>query len=251
MSNELELQHLKRSIAHGNVRQVVEELIKFTDGSSSSMTTEIYHTAARYRQLESEKLRGQISLQDYKIEFNSITLSLLEIIDAIQHAAVGTYQQVCPIETVREELAKLSKEFKDTDQIQALASRLRMKIHVARKMAEKLIPWCSLINEYKGTTDQAMICAIGRKVKIIADVKDMDILESIVPNATNSVSRSFLTNAIAELIYAGQLRWGDENRIQSMLDQLAEGMEEDKLLMTNIARVQVTLDVVTGQMAQQ
>lgn len=241
----IELKSLKRSIAHGNVRQVIDELIDFTDGSSTSMTTEIYHTAARFRQLEAEKLRGQIALQDYKLEFNSITLSLLEIIDTIQHSAVGTYQKVNPIDQVRKELGELSLEFKETDKIKSLASNFRMKIHIARKMAEKLIPWANLIIEYKDTNDPAMICAIGRKIKIIPETKDLDIMESIVPNAKSNVTKGFLTNALAELIYAGQLRWGDEERIQEMLKVLQKN--GDRVLLTNIERVQAALDVVTGQ----
>lgn len=242
--SNLKLKHLKKSISHGNIRQVIEELIEFTEGSTSSMTKEIYHTAARYRQLESEKLKGQIALQDYKLEYNSITFTLLEIIDSIQHAAIGTYQQVCPIDQIKKELAVLSVQFKETNGMRSLASNFRMKIHIARKMAEKLIPWPKLIHEYKGTKDEAMICAIARKVRTLAEVTDMDILETVVPNATTNLSKGFLTNALAELIYAGQLRWGDEERIQAMLDIL--GKDGDIVLRTNVARVQATLDVVTG-----
>lgn len=243
-TSNLQLKHLKKSISLGNIRQVIEELIEFTEGSTSSMTTEIYHTAARYRQLEAEKLRGQIALQDYKLEYNSITFTLLEIIDLIQHSAIGTYQQVCPMEQIRKELAALSAQFQQTNEMRSLASNFRMKIHIARKMAEKLIPWPKLIMEYKGTTDQAMICAIGRKVKILAEVTDMDILETIVPNAETNLVKGFLTNALAELIYAGQLRWGDEERIQAMLNAMDK--DADNVLRTNIARVQATLDVVTS-----
>jgi len=239
------IQGLKEAISLGNLQQAIEELIAFTRGSSSKMTTEIYITSARYRQLESDKRQGTISLQDSKIEFNSIVASLLEIINLIQHAAVGTYQQVSPIEQVKNELAALSQEFKDTDNIQSPASRFRMKIHIARKMAEKLIPWPDLLREFKGTKDLAMICAISRKVKIVADVTDLDLLESIVPNATTIVEKGFITNAMAELIYAGQIRWGDEIRLQAMLDEL--GKEGPRVLLTNVARVQAALDVMTGQ----
>ncbi|MEL7163255.1 MAG: hypothetical protein AAFN92_21030 [Bacteroidota bacterium] len=245
----LDLKGLKRSISLGNIHQVIEELMAFTEGSSSSMTTEIYHTAARFRQLESEKIRGMVTLQDYKVEFNSIISSLLEIIDLIQHAAVGTFQQVNPVEEVRKELAALSAQFKETDTITSFATNIRMKIHIARKMAEKLVPWTNLINEYKGTDDPAMICAIGRKVKIVADEADLDVLETIVPNANSNITKGFLTNALAELIYAGQLRWGDEERVKAMLATLGkkEGEAEkgDKALMTNIVRVEAALEVLT------
>lgn len=241
----LKLKSLKRSIAHGNIGHVIEELVLFTEGSSTSMTTEIYHTSARFKQLESEKLRGQITLQDYKIEFNSIVLSLLEILDTIQHSAAGTYQQVSPIELVRAELRELSTQFEETENIKSLASNLRMKIHIARKMAEKLIPWANLMKTFKDTKDQAFICAIGRKIKVLPNTEDLDILECVVPNAETSISKGFLTNAIAELIYAGQIRWGDEVRIQEMLDILR--IDGDRVLLTNIERVQAALDVLTGQ----
>lgn len=241
--SNLQLKHLKKSVSLGNIRQVIEELIEFTEGSTNHMTTEIYHVAARYRQLEAEKLRGHIALQDYKLEYNSITFTILEIIDQIQHSAIGTFQQICPMDQIRKELAMLSEQFEKTNEMRSLASNFRMKIHIARKMAEKLIPWPKLILEYKGTKDQAMICAIGRKVKILAEVTDLDILETIVPNAESDLVKGFLTNALVELIYAGQLRWGDEERIQTMLNMMQEGAEE--VLLTNIIRVQATLDVVT------
>mgnify|MGYP001792148871 FL=1 len=90
-----------------------------------------------------------------------------------------------------------------------------------------------------------MICAIGRKVKIVAEVTDLNILESILPNASSGLERGFITNALAEMIYAGQLLWGDEERLQIMLDQLME-FKEDHLLATNVARVQAALDLMTG-----
>lgn len=92
------------------------------------------------------------------------------------------------------------------------------------------------------TKDQAMTCVIGRKVKILAEVTDLDILEPIVPNAETDLVKGFLTNALVELSYAGQLRWRDEERIQAMLNLMQEGAEE--ILLTNIIRVQATLDVV-------
>ena len=229
----------------GNIQAVIEELISFTEGSSTNMTTEIYLVSARYRTLESDKLRGVISLEDYKLEFNAIVGNLLEVIDVIQHAAVGTFQQVSPVEKVKEELEELSTKFQEAEEIKSLPSQFRTKIHIARKMADKLLPWPKLLKEYSGTTDPAMICAIGRKVKIVAEVTDLNILESILPNASSGLERGFITNALAEMIYAGQLLWGDEERLQIMLDQLME-FKEDHLLATNVARVQAALDLMTG-----
>jgi len=146
---------------------------------------------------------------------------------------------------VKEELAELSTKFKESDEIRSLPSQFRTKIHIARKMAEKLLPWPKLLKEYSGTTDPAMICAIGRKVKIVAEVTDLNLLESILPNASSGLERGFITNALAEMIYAGQLMWGDEERLQLMLDQLME-FKEDYILTTNVARVQASLDFITG-----
>lgn len=241
----IEISDLKKSISMGNIQAVIEELINFTEGSSSQMTTEIYLTSARFRTLEADKLRGIISLEDYKLEFNTIIASLLEVIDQIQHAAAGTFQQVSPVDQVKEELAELSIKFKEADEIKSLASNFRTKIHIARKMADKLLPWPKLLKEYSGTKDPAMICALGRKVKVVAEVTDMNVLESILPNASSSLERGFITNALAEMIYAGQLMWGDEERLQVMLNELAK-FEDDHLLMTNVKRVQASLDVMTG-----
>lgn len=247
-SYTLELNDLKRSISFGNVGQVIEELIQFTEGSTSSMTTEIYLVSARYRSLESEKLRGGLDLKDYKLEFNSITLNLLEIIDAIQHASVGTFQQYCPKEKVREELEHLSKEFEETDSMRSVPAMVRMKIYIARKMAEKIVPWPDLIKEYKGTTNQAMICAIGRKVKIVADTEDIEILASVAKNANNHISKGFLVNALMELIYAGQLQLGDEIVVYELLDILEKNGNTP--LVKNVERVRAGLDFLMGKISE-
>lgn len=243
----IEIKDLRKSISMGNIQTVVEELITFTEGSSSNLTTEIYFVSARYRTMESDKLRGVISLEDYKLEFNTIIGSLLEIVDRIQHAAAGTFQQVCPLDQVKVELEEMSVKFKEADEIKSPPSMFRTKIHIARKMADRLIPWPKLLKEYEGTSDPAMICAICRKVKVVAEVTDLNILESILPNAESNIEKGFLTNALAEMIYAGQLMWGDEERLQAMLDQLNE-KKEDPVLTTNVARVQAALDVMTGVM---
>ena len=52
----LDIQELKRMIANGSLEKVLTQLIHFIEGSDSGMTTEIYLTSARFRQLEGEKL---------------------------------------------------------------------------------------------------------------------------------------------------------------------------------------------------
>lgn len=185
-------------------------------------------------------------MKDYKTEFNSITLSLLEILDSVGEIDSKFFRDVPSKEQVKKEIEELAVEFAKTDQMSNIPSMLRMKIHIARKMAEKLMLFPDLVREYMGTTDLAVICAIGRKVKIVPDIADLEVLESIVPNATTNVSKGFLTNALAELIYAGQLRIGDDERLYELL-RIIKQEDGDRALLSNVERVEAALDYLTGR----
>ena len=236
---------LRKRIADGQLDLVLDKLIEFIEGADTKMTTEIYLASARFRKLELEKRRGEISPKDYKTEFSSVTLTLLEILNALSELDMAFFSGLPTRAETRAEVDRLSKEFTETNGMQSKVSELRMKVHIARKIAEKLVLWPDMIHEFKGTSDPAMVCAIGRKVKMVPDVQDLDILVSLIPNASSNITKGFITNALAELIYSGQLRLGDEVTIRSMLDQLGE--EGDKVLIENVERVEALLDFLTGK----
>lgn len=241
----IDIKNLKKAISKGDLDEVLSALVNFTESTAIDVTTEIYLSSARYRQLENEKLRGEISNQDYKQEFNSITANILEILDSIDGIDEKYFKQVSSKEQIMQEIEDLAKEFDRADIIKSIPSMIRMKIHIARKMAEKFIQRPELMKEYLDTKNQAIICAIGRKIKVVPDIEDLYILEFITPNAANSVTKGFITNALAELIYSGQLRLGDDERMRYLLEQL--GKEGDLPLLTNVERVRVALDYLTGR----
>lgn len=241
----IDFTELRKRIAEGQVDLVLQQLIDFIEGADTKMTTEIYLTSARFRKLELEKRRGEITTNDYKTEFSSVTLNLLEIINALSQLDLSFFKGMPTKADARAEIERLTQEFAQTNGMQSVLSELRMKIHIARKIAEKLVLWPDLIGEYRGTSDPAMICAIGRKVKMIPDVQDLDILVSLLPHARSNITKGFITNALAELIYSGQLRLGDDITIRQMLDAL--GQEGDKVLIENVERVEALLDFLTGK----
>jgi len=242
----IDFTEIKKKIAEGHIDQVIPALIEFIEGADSKLTTEVYLAAARFRKLEQEKRRGEIAPGDYKTEFSSVTLSLLEIINALSMLDQAFFKKQSSKEEIRAKIDQLSREFAETDNMKSVLSQLRMKIHIARKIAEKLVLWPAMIYEFKGTSDPAMICAIGRKVKIVPQVEDLDILVSVLPNAKSNITKGFITNAIAELIYSGQLRLGDDFTIRDMLTELGkEG--GDAVLIENVERVEALLDFLTGK----
>lgn len=241
----IDLIELKKRIADGELDQVLQALIDFIEGADTKMTTEIYLASARFRKLELERRRGEIATKDYQTEFNSVTITLLEIIDSLKNLDVAFFKSMPSKVDTQEEIDRLCREFAETNSMKSVLSELRMKIHIARKIAEKLVLWPGLINKYMGTSDPAMICAISRKVKIVPDVRDLDILVSVIPHATSNITKGFITNAIAELIYSGQLRLGDDITIREMLDEL--GKEGDAVLIENVERVEALLDFLTGR----
>jgi len=54
-----------------------------------------------------------------------------------------------------------------------------------------------------------------------------------------------IVNALAELIYSGQLRFGDEEKIKSILTRIKTN--GDLPLKKNIERVEVALDFLLGK----
>ena len=241
----LDYPKLKTLIATGNLDKVLNKLLAFIEGINTNVTKEVYLTSARYRSLELEKLRGAIDPDDYKREYNSITLSLLEIIDSLSTSTRSVFKEVPSQERIAAEIDELVKKFHEADTIKSVPSRLRTKVHLARLISEKLILWPELMKKYRGTTELAIICGIGRKVKMVSNIDDLDILESIVPHATTSVSKGFLINGLAELIYSGQLRIGDDFRVRELLTHM-KNESDDKVVLTNITFVETILDVLAG-----
>ena len=245
VQSSLKTKSLKLGIAQGDLDKVLSELIGFTERTKVEFTTEIFHVSARFRRLEVEKNKGGISSEDYTREFNSITHSLLEIIKSIDDLDPKFIKEVTSKEQLKHDIELLSKEFARTSEIRSTASRLRTTIHIARKMADIMIQRPNLIWEYKYTSDQGIICAIGRKVKVLPIIEEIEIIESVVPNAKNSITKGFLVNALGEFIYSGQLRIGDDERIYYLLKEMAR--EADIVLIKNIERVKVSLDYLTGR----
>lgn len=236
---------LRRAVAEGNLGQALHALIDYVEGSETPATTEVYLASARFRKLELEKQRGEISVNDHKTEFSSITYSLLEIIDQLSELDPHYFSEVPSMERIRAEIEELAQEFHQAMGIKSPLSRLRTQIHIARRMAEKMLLWPELLRSYQNTDDEALMCAIGRKVKIVADIEDLDVLEAIAPRAQSLVTKGFLTNALAELIYSGQLRIGDDVRVRYLCDVL--GKDGDMVLLTNVDRVIAMVDFMTGK----
>jgi len=241
----LDYPKLKTLIAEGNLDKVLNKLLNFIEGVNTNVTKEVYLTSARYRTLELEKLRGAINPDDYTRECNSITLSLLEIIDSLSTSTPASLKEVPSQERIAAEIRELVKQFHEASTIRSLPSRLRTIINTARLISEKLILWPELMKKYRGTKELAIICGIGRKVKMISNIEDLDIVESVVPNATTSIAKGFLINALAELIYSGQLRIGDDWRVKDLLTQMKND-SDDKVVLTNITFVETMLDVLAG-----
>ncbi len=89
---------------------MLQALIDFIEGADTKMTTEIYLTSARYRKLELEKRRGEIATKDYKTEFNSVTFTLLEIIDSLSKLDTSTFKSMPSRAETQAEIVHLSRE---------------------------------------------------------------------------------------------------------------------------------------------
>ncbi len=244
---KLDYKTLTSLISDGDLETALDQLLEFIEGVETIMTTEIYHASSRFRKLKAEKMRGKLTNEDYLTEFNSITYSILEIINSLKKFNLKKLGVQTSEDEILLEIEELAKEFEQTNTMTSQLAQLRMKIYLARKIADKMILWPGLADKFKNSKEEAIICAIGRKVKVIPDIEDLQILESVTPNATTNLSKAFIINAVAELLYSGQSRIGDDIRIKAMLKDL--NLPDNLYLQKNSEMVMALLGFLTGQMA--
>jgi hypothetical protein len=241
----MEIKQLKRLISEGEIDQVIKYLINFSENFYTELNKDIFHTSARYNYLLRDKINGVVSVQDYNLELNSITFGLIEIVTSINDLDPKYFKKVDSSNQIHEDIEKLSKEFDDCQNIKSTPTRLRMKNHLSRKISEKFIQIPALINEFKFSDKEGIICGISDKIKLVPDNDDLDVLEEIARRATKNFTKGKIVNAIAEILYSGQIRIGDDVRIDDLLDLLNNNA--DLPLEKNIERVRVALHYAIGK----
>jgi hypothetical protein len=195
-----------------------------------------------------EKRLGSIPREDFNLEMNSITHNLIQIIDSLEGQTETNYKpkkgKVAVLHTIRELEARFERSRKKAKTIQSNPTRLREKNDIVRELGEIFTNHPELIQDFTGTDSSAIITGIANKYKKVPDIEGIDFFESIIDKEMGNFTKCCIINAIAEIIYTGQLRIGDDQRIEKILLHLFPNSFQTVKL--SITRVSAELDYFLG-----
>lgn len=240
---------LRDLISGGELEQPIEELLKFVKDYYTRFAPEVIIISSRYNQIQSERRANTLPLSDYKIEINSIARSLLQIIDSVEGLSEKNFKPKKGKEDILPRIQDLERRFaqsrKKAKAIQSNPTRLREKNDIARELGEIFINHSELIESYYGTDSEGIITGISNRYKRVPEIDGIDFFESILPHVHGNFTRCCIVNALAEIIYTGQLRFGDDQRIYKILDILHP--DAAPTVGHNITRVNAELDYFLGK----
>lgn len=215
--------------------KMLEELRPQVD---SAHKIEIDLITARFNTLQKDLMLNQISYEEGNREMARITHVLLQLAGKI----FGTPKTSKESIKAEVELLGLSYEFIDEENI---SINLRWKNDIIRAIYEYFNEYPDLIPDFRHTTEQAIIAAIALRQKIVPNINELNTLKQISKNASSNFTKGHIVNALAEFVYSGQLRFGDETIIFETLNLLKTNA--DVPLQKNIERVKIALQYFLGQ----
>lgn len=226
-------------ISQGQIAKAISGLRKKRQSFSMTKKIEIDLISSRFKSLHEHRNRNLISYEEGERELGKITLSLLNLLNTEPKGNKTTT-------TILEEIEELKQEWNAAGNIKNNASRVREKNQVARKIMELLIQDPTNISDLLDTNNEGIISGIALKTKVVPDIEDIEILEQLSQKCIKNFSKGMIVNALAELIYSGQLRIGDEEKIENILTRIKTNC--DLPLKKNIERVEVALDFLLGKL---
>ncbi|MEZ5040361.1 MAG: hypothetical protein R2828_10725 [Saprospiraceae bacterium] len=240
---------LKKLISKGETKATIERLLEFVSTYYTRFAPEVLMISSRFNQINLERNRGTLPIDDYKIEMNSITYSLLQIIESIEGLTEDNFKKKKRKEDVIELVAELDKRFaqsrRNANTIKSNPTRLREKNDVARELGDIFINHPELIDDFYNTSSEGIITGIANKYKRVPEISAIDFFESVAKNISGNFTKCCIVNALAEIIYTGQLRFGDDERIYNLLDILNPNSAQT--VEKNISRVNTELNYFLGK----
>jgi len=142
----------------------------------------------------------------------------------------------------------LAAQFEETNEQKITSARLRMKNDLLRKIGDKFIQRPTLVAKYENSGQEGILAGIALKIKMYPDYQDLDVLESLTEQASGNFARGAIVNALAELVYSGQLSIGDDRRVIGLLERLE--LNSDVPLQKNVERVRAALEYLLGTLPE-
>lgn len=239
----METEKLKAFVIQGDIQDAISELVKMASNVYTDFALQIYQLSARYSQVIKEHNSGTIPQEDFWREHNSITASLLNILETIEDFHKGSLKRKKTKEEVINEIRSLGERFaatrKKAMQIRSNPTRLREKNEIIDKLAQIFIQNIELIKEFEATDDEGIIAGIANRYKKLPDVDGIDFFENSIDKVVGNFTKSCIANALAEIIYTGQLRIGDDARIEDLLSSLSK--DSAYAVLKNIEHVKAEL----------
>lgn len=249
MKHKMDIQELRNFVAKDEILEVFGRVMDFTQQQTFPYTREIHLLSARFHALQREQLGGTISFADAQREAGVIRRDLLELLDLVEGWLQAGVESELKDRPVEQEIKELIRAFEQADRIQSVPSRLRTKNDIARKMAERFLQRPHLISVYSHRKEDGLIAGIAGKVRLAPEMEDLDILEKLAAGAGGHFARGTIVNAVAEIIYSGQILIGDDRRILQLLETLSEAA--DAPLQKNIERVRASLEYLNGMLSKE
>lgn len=234
----MDTQPLQNLVKKGHIEQVIKELNSLSGKYNTPFNKDINHTSARYYLLMRDKNNG-ISTQDFKLVENSIIFGLQGLIESLNELNFDKVKLIASPPQIKKEIKKLAVTFDKCQDISNNPTRVRMKNHIAQQICEKFVQAPDLIYLFQDSDSEGIICGISEKIKTYPDVNDLHILEKIAKKAQQNFTKGNIVNALAEIIYLGQIRLGDDSKIEDILTLLNK--HTDIPLEKNIDRVRAAL----------
>ena len=236
---QINLEKVKDLIAEGKTKKALDEFDSFISELDSLTRIEINSLKSRFNCMLSFQRTNRISFEEASREQSKIDHALLEIVEELQirdNLKEAISNELTAVE-------KLSVEYIESKEIKNNSSRLREKNQIVRKITQILLRKPELINEVKESNNQGIISGIASKMRVVPNVEDLRLLKDISSRTSGNYSKGQITNTLAELVYSGQLRIGDDEHILNILNNLKANA--DLPLSKNIERVETALKYLT------
>ena len=235
----MNVERLKTNFAKGNLKEVVSDLHSISDKYMLGFSDEILLISSRYFTIEKEKAKGLVTNENYSVEINSISSNILQVIENLEELNELKLKNKS-IDEIKKGFDALLKDFEESKKIESTPTRLRMKNDLSYKISQKIIQYPDLVYQYLDNPSDGLICGISKKIQRIPDFEDLDLLEKIASKTKSRFTKGGIANAIAELIYFGKIRLGDDKKINEILNVLK--IDSDKTVQKNVERVEAALE---------
>lgn len=237
-------------IRKAEIEETINLLVDFVDKHYTRFATEVYLIANRYSRVTSEKNKGLLEHSDYQIEMNSITYSLLEIIDSIDSLKEENFKKKKNDKEVFSSILELEQRFnqarKKSKTIQSNQTRLREKNDIARELGEIFINHPDLIKSYRGTLSEGIIAGIANRYKRLPEISGIDFFESVAEPILGNFTKCSIANALVEIIYTGQLQTQEDPKLVPDNERIANIL--DKMFPSSFQTVKLSITRVSAEL---